>query len=123
LNDSAIAYAYKYIARNPIVAGLCDKVEDYRFSTFYDLHRGASLRIPLVEEISPRFIPKDWEMRLDWLNRPSPKEYEALVGKALRRFEFGFSRGNEVRKQLEGLRLAYEIPLPQFAPATFSAEK
>lgn len=37
LNYSQYLNTYKYIYRNPVEAGLCNKVEDYRFSSLYYL--------------------------------------------------------------------------------------
>jgi putative transposase len=126
LSDSAIAYAYKYVARNPVSAGICERVEDYRYSTTYFLNRGDEIPVPIVEGINDPWdiIPKQWDQRLEWLNGPSPKELDKLISNALRRFEFGFSEGNDCRLELKKLAHYYAIPLPRpNTPATFSAEK
>ncbi len=122
---SAIAYGYKYVLRNPVVAGVCGKVEDYPFSTLWNKNKYSFGHIPLVEGITLhwKLLPKSESERLNWLNRPTPKECEQILSKALRRFEFGFSKGNDVRQELNRLSYYYDIPLPPIdAPATFSAE-
>ncbi len=76
----ALAYAYKYIYRNPVRAGLCDRVEDYPFST---LNTTSATR--MVEGFGPywRLIPRNFEDRLAWLNKPTPKEGRGTCGESL----------------------------------------
>jgi putative transposase len=117
----ATAYASKYVLRNPVRAGIVDRVEQYEFSTLTQLLEG-KCRLPITDGVRPhwKFIPNHIEDRLRWLNSPTPKELEELVGKALRRKEFRFSRGNEIRLQLDQLAQQYQIPI---TPGYFSAEK
>ena len=119
-NATAFSYAFKYVFRNPVRAGLVKTVEAYRYSSLIFSRR--ELTIPVVERVDSlgEWIPRDWLERMAWLNRPTPKECEELIGKALRRRTFQFSKGNDVRKRLEGLKLVYGIPE---SPTTFSAEK
>jgi putative transposase len=122
LEDSeALACAYKYVVRNPVRAGMAKRVQDYPCSAFTSLLNMKN-EFPQTErrDVIGAQIPKNLEERIRWLNRPTPKELESLVGKALRRYNFKFSRGNDVRLKLEQLRDSYGI---EQVPATFSAEK
>ena len=67
LTDSAVAYAYKYLSRNPVASGVSTRVEDYRYGSAYYLNRGIEPPFPIVEEINPRceLIPQDWQSRLE----------------------------------------------------------
>ncbi|MBI1859367.1 MAG: transposase [Deltaproteobacteria bacterium] len=120
-NESAFAFAYKYVARNPIAAGLCSRVEDWPLSILFYQHWKRPLDIAVSDEYGPHeiFIPRVWSERLEWLNRPSPKELDVLIRKALRRYAFAFSLGNDCRKAVEQVSATYGIPLP--VPATYSA--
>jgi hypothetical protein len=101
-----LAYAYKYVFRNPVKAGICQRVEEYSLST---LNRSSPLAI--VEGFDPywRHIPKNFEERLEWLNLPTPKEQEALIGRALRRYTFKFTTASNYQRELRGLKGSYGI--------------
>ena len=117
----AVAYSYKYLLRSSVRAGLVTNVEDYRFSS---ASRTCLMEreIPLVERFDPLWIlvPRSHADRMKWLNFPSTTELEELVGNALRRSQFQFSKGNEIRLRLEKLAANYGV---ESAPAPFSAEK
>jgi putative transposase len=84
-------HALKYVYRNPVKAGLCQKVEDYPFSTLQGLLGQTHLRFPLyytrvgMESALPAIEPL---LQLDWLNTPVPAEADALIQKGLRRKVF-----------------------------------
>jgi putative transposase len=101
----ALACAYKYDYRNPVRAQICKSVEDYAFSTLNDL----SSPLALSEGVDPywKLIPRELPNRLRWLNAPTPKEREALVGAALRRKKFQFSTNSNVQRDLRNLRASY----------------
>lgn len=117
-----IGYVYKYVMRNPARAGICSHVEQYDFSSLTE--RRKKMFPPITESIEPiwRYVPKDRGERLAWLNKPAPKELEKLITKGLRRQEFAFSKGNEVRKALLELEALYGV-VPDGVTATFSAER
>jgi putative transposase len=58
---------YKYIYRNPVRAGLCQRVEEYSFSTLRGVLGGEKLHIPLADD-TLLFCPEVQESTLDWLN-------------------------------------------------------
>lgn len=68
--------AYKYNYRNPVVAGICEKVESYPFSTLQFVMGTAKSKIPLIEDIK---FQSDPTATLSWLNSsPDPEKLEAL---------------------------------------------
>lgn len=100
LPDSrALAFAYKYIARNPIRAGLSKRIEDYPFSSFFSASLHPPLPLPICDGLDNYWgqIPRPFEERLSWLNQPTPKESESLVKAAIHHHSFRFTcrRGTE----------------------------
>jgi hypothetical protein len=85
---------YKYVYRNPVRAGLCEKVEDYPFSTLYGLHGRNHLVIPLEEDA---LLFGDYDRSMEWLNRPSTPEAEEHMSLALRRRVFRFKADAKTR--------------------------
>lgn len=78
---------YKYIYRNPVRAGLCEKVEDYPYSTLSGLCGKSRLIIPTQEDtilFDPNFNIKN----LNWLNTPSCPKDERDMRLALKRSIF-----------------------------------
>lgn len=84
-------HALKYVYRNPVRGGLCDRVEDYPFSTLNGLLGATRLPFPIhftrvgMELGLPSAEP---HRMLEWLNQPFPQEAEALIQKGLRRKKF-----------------------------------
>jgi putative transposase len=75
----------KYILRNPVRAKICNKVEDYEFST---LNLGSNNRF----KIKNFFVSEEIDLDLVWLNQSQSTEQEELLKKAIRRTEFGWPR-------------------------------
>ncbi len=102
-DPTACAYVYKYVLRNPVRARMVSQVEEYAFGSL----NGA--RLPLVERIDETWslIPKDFSSRLNWLNKPTPKELEALLSQAAVRKQFGFSKQRTVFLKERKLRESY----------------
>ena len=102
----ALAYVFKYILRNPVRAGLCNNVTDYPWSTMqkYD-------DLVLSEGIGSYWglIPRKPAERLTWLNLPTPKETEELVGRALRRTKFQFTTDSNYQSKLRALEANYGV--------------
>lgn len=81
---------YKYVLRNPVSAGVCQRVEDYPFSTLRGLIGFEPLHIPLEEDIN---LFLDLDGTLDWLNEtPDPLDIEAIKA-ALKRPIFCLKKG------------------------------
>lgn len=77
--------SYKYIYRNPVAAGVCGRVEDYRFSTLRGLLGFERLVIPLEEDT---ILFSDVEKELVWLNTPPSSENVQAMKIGLRKRRF-----------------------------------
>ena len=73
--------AYKYIYRNPVVAGICERVEDYRFSTLHSKLGFSSIPFPMAEDTTLQSSPL---LTLKWLNTSITPEQSAAVKFGLR---------------------------------------
>lgn len=62
--------AYKYNYRNPVSAGLCERVQDYEYSTLRGKLNLSDLLIPICEDTTLNF---DTAATLDWLNTTPEK--------------------------------------------------
>lgn len=88
-------HAYKYVYRNPVKAGLCDRVETYPYSTLNGLLGLSHLLIPIAEDTT---LFSDLEGTLNWLNRePSGKSWDA-VRHALMKAEFKLAKDRDTKK-------------------------
>lgn len=111
-NDHSLAFVYKYVYRNPVRAGISGAAEAYPYSTLQKQLHG-HCRIPIVEGFAGiwKQIPKPLAARLEWLNKPTPKELEALVSVALRRRNFQFSRDKDLAASIARLAECYSVVL------------
>lgn len=81
--------AYKYLYRNPVKAGICERVEEYLYS---------AIRIQLgfehsVLPVGENPLQNDVEGTLAWLNRkPDLPDYDKLMKQALSRPEMRFGK-------------------------------
>jgi putative transposase len=97
-------HAIKYVYRNPVKAGLCERVEEYPYSTLRGLLGSSQLPFPIFHtrmgmELSlPSSETSDL---LPWLNKPFPKEAELLIRKGLRKRIFLEMKNRETRKPYE----------------------
>ncbi|GIL17744.1 MAG: hypothetical protein BroJett040_14950 [Oligoflexia bacterium] len=80
--------AYKYVYQNPIRSGLCQRVEDWPFSTLHGLLGVAHLFIPTAQDtlLFPDLLFD--ETTLDWLNRPVLEIYNRDISSALVKKQF-----------------------------------
>lgn len=79
IKSGGFEYVFKYIYRNPIRAGLCNKVEDYRFSL---LNRDPQKLAEASSLLEGLIFSKEW---LNWINVPTQKEHDEIIKKALAR--------------------------------------
>jgi len=84
-------HALKYVYRNPVKANLCQRVEEYPYSTAFGLLGNGHLPFPIFQtrvgmEIALPSV--DIHGQLDWLNRPFPAEEEKMIKKGLKRNTF-----------------------------------
>lgn len=96
--------AYKYVYRNPVRAGLCQNVEDYKYSTLNGLLGFHYLGIPLAEDLIlfPDFFD---ESAVTWLNKAPDPLYEEEVRRALRKSKFALAKRNGFSSSLERIFL------------------
>ncbi|MFS4458759.1 transposase [Bdellovibrio sp. HCB2-146] len=94
------SHAYKYLYRNPVEAGLCERVEDYEYSSLQGLLGKRWLDVPISEDENwANFASR--EETLEWLNASPKKEHWEEVRKALRRSEFKLAPVNQRKSSLE----------------------
>lgn len=91
-----LAYVYKYVLRNPVRAGACRRVEEYRYSSFSRLLSN-SCSIPIADGFHSLWdrIPREPAARARWLNMGPSLEAEKLISLGLRRFQFALPRHKE----------------------------
>jgi REP element-mobilizing transposase RayT len=75
---------YKYIYQNPLRAKICQRVEEYPFSSL----RGIIGLAPLDVEVSDEFILEGLEKNLEWLNSMPTEECIRSIRSALRHSQF-----------------------------------
>ena len=104
-SEHAVGYVTKYLLRNPVRAGVCNRVEEYLYSS---LNRQG---LPLVCGFDPywRAVPRGRESLLNWLNQPTAKELEMLIAQGLRREVFAFSKDNGKQRLVRALQSVYGI--------------
>lgn len=86
-NNIYYHHAYKYVYRNPVKAGICKRVEDYRYSTLRGLLGKDRMMIPAFDNLG--LIQNPYK-QLAWLNEDYSEENYQLIKKALRHREFCF---------------------------------
>jgi hypothetical protein len=82
---STLAYyqtVYKYIYRNPIRAGICQRVEEYPFSSIRFLVSGEKYLFPIYDTYFEN-IEDHWR-NLSWLNSDYEKEINSKIRRALK---------------------------------------
>ena len=88
--------AVKYIFRNPIRAGLCKKVEDYKFSSLNSISN--DFKWIMTDHFNNR--KKSIELDYDWLNEEYSIEANACIRLALRRRTFEIPRNSVGRDNI-----------------------
>ena len=89
---------YKYVYLNPVNSGICERVEQYPFSTLRDRLGLANSGIILAEDI--QLSPDDAEDTVDWLNCLPTYEQIESVKKALKRSWFKHAKCRTGRRYL-----------------------
>ena len=103
-NEQYFLNAIKYNFRNPVAAKICDRAEEYPFSTLnWTLGRGRPL-FPLSEEpdFLFRLLPRN-ELLTDWLNVSYTARQSEVVRLGLRRSTCGWPKGNAYKTAIKGL--------------------
>ncbi len=78
---------YKYVYRNPVHAGICKNVEDYRYSSLRGLLGVEHSVLPVFDNLG---LIQNPQQQLKWLNTEYSEENHLLIRAALRHREFGF---------------------------------
>ncbi|WP_374076224.1 transposase [Bdellovibrio bacteriovorus] len=87
-HDYHYSHVYKYIARNPVTAGLSETVENYPFSSF-NKRISQGCFPPILFSLNWRgCIPKDDENYLAWLNTKFNDDLYLLLKKELKKTVF-----------------------------------
>lgn len=85
------SHVLKYVYRNPVKANLCEKVEEYPYSSLPGILGLARLEMPISPDSPENFLkPTSTVLNsiLPWLNQPHPKELQEIMMKALKRKSF-----------------------------------
>jgi putative transposase len=93
-------HAYKYVYRNPVEAGMAERVENYPYSTLFGLLSGSLLLIPIEEDLV--LFGRGVENTLKWLNASYKKDHRSQIKVALKKRDFAFGRNKKSeRSELE----------------------
>lgn len=90
--------ALKYVFRNPVKANLCQRVEEYPYST---LRGQLGFRQLLIPMINYEELFTDTERFLQWLNTSYSEEENEAIRKALKKREFEISASRLTKKQIQ----------------------
>ncbi|MCM2281967.1 MAG: hypothetical protein NDI61_08995 [Bdellovibrionaceae bacterium] len=95
LSEHHFFHAYKYLYRNPIEAGLAERVEDYPYSTLPGLLGSSPLSILVREDNA---LMEHSERTLTWLNSAYRPGHREAISRALRRTVFQLPRDRDLRR-------------------------
>lgn len=95
-NKRYYEHALRYVYQNPVKAGVCNRVEEYPYSTIGYFHSKATYPFELSESVFDRQSVMDlsYSEKLEWLNEKYTKEENDNIRKALRHSEFRFRQYN-----------------------------
>lgn len=104
IGSQAFECAYKYNYRNPVAAGICKQVQEYRYSSLFNLLNPVQQSFPISEDLLLLSEPRQ---TMQWLNTPPEPEKLEAVRFALKRKYFKLRGSRNGRKPLfdEGERL------------------
>ena len=86
---------YKYIYRNPVAAGLTDRVEEYPYTSF-------ARELPIVlDPIMPMNLAVSSLVERDWLNSSFQEEEMESVRWGLTRSQFRYKKDRSYRRLIE----------------------
>jgi putative transposase len=99
--------ALKYVFRNPVAAGLCNRVEDYPYSTLpWTLNRKvAGFALSEEPEFLFRLVPRGQQL-LSWLNKSFSAEQADVVRKGLRRGVCRWTKEDSLAEVVESLTIS-----------------
>jgi putative transposase len=80
------AAVFKYVARNPVRASICERVEFYPFSSLHPVN-GSKVVISSSQNWAAE-IPQDFAELMRWLNESSILEIDEIIRASLRKTHF-----------------------------------
>lgn len=89
------SHAYKYIYRNPVEAGICNNVLDYKYSTLNQLLGKNKLFIPVEYD---EILFDEFDTTIKWLNEKPSQEHYLLIKNALKKSEFKIAKDSDSKK-------------------------
>ncbi len=89
--------AYRYVYQNPLKAGLCERVEEYKYSSLPGLLGMSHLEFPVVEDA---ILFGDSCATVEWLNLRLDEIEKERIRKALRKTKFAIPATRNGRKKL-----------------------
>lgn len=101
-NDRYLFNVYKYIYRNPLVVQLCDRAEDYPYSTLYYQHR-PHLKFPIsLEPLSELndcglFFERD---ELRWINNAFLGKEAESIRSGLKKSTFSYAKDKTTNRAI-----------------------
>jgi len=93
-DERYLYHAYRYVYQNPLAANLVSAAEDYPYSTLSTALGKGTLPFKLRDDLAIKWspIPVALPKRVKWLNQKYNERERKLVGGALRRVVFSFTK-------------------------------
>ena len=89
---------YRYVYRNPVVAGLAESVVNYKFSSLAVVLGQVKSVLPVAEDLT---LFGSLDRSIDWLNQSTEDKYRKQIAKSLRESIMEFSVDRSSRKKYE----------------------
>lgn len=86
-NEFHYAHVLKYVLRNPVEAGVCERVEQYQFSTLQKNTALTEIKVIDPQNGIQLAVPGTASY-ISWLNRTYDKNTKGIIKKALSKTEF-----------------------------------
>jgi putative transposase len=99
-NEIYFGNVIKYVFQNPIKAGLCKNVEDWKYSTLSDFLGTNESSIPTCSHLFESYIHEETSNILKWLNTGFQAEQSEKIKKGLGRSEFKLSQVKSCHRTL-----------------------
>lgn len=97
-------HAYKYLYHNPVQAGICERVEEYPYSTLPALLGNSRFDVPVFDDFNWSTF-NSRALTLSWLNRKPNEGQWDIVRRSLRKSAFKLPKGRRAPHDLEIHRL------------------
>jgi putative transposase len=113
-NSWQYAHTLKYLYLNPVKAGICDRVEDYKYSSLHASLPGTSYSGLLLQQADMPVHPllgSDISDALAWFNAGYSAEESDCLRRALRRKEFKLSPDRVTRRLPKTFTQSDAVPL------------